>query len=65
MVKRFLHEKNIEFEEKDVSTSAEAQKEMMDKSGAMVVPIVDFEGEIMIGFDRPKLEELISERSKI
>ncbi|MAG08733.1 NrdH-redoxin [Candidatus Woesearchaeota archaeon] len=49
--KEFLKEHNIEFEDIDVSNNQEASKEMVDKSGQMGVPVIDIDGEIIIGFD--------------
>lgn len=55
-VKEFLAEHNVAFEEKDVSDPANAE-EAIKKSGQMGVPIVDIDGEIIIGFDEPHLRE--------
>lgn len=52
MVKNFLKEKNITFEEADVGRDRTAAKEMVDKSGQMGVPVVDIEGKIIVGFDK-------------
>ncbi|MBD3249432.1 NrdH-redoxin [Candidatus Woesearchaeota archaeon] len=57
--KEFLKENNVEFEEKDISSDQDAQKEMIEKSGQMGVPVIDIEGEIVTGYDPDKLKELI------
>ena len=54
-VKDFLKENNIEFEAKDVGEDEAARNEMSEKSGQMGVPVVDIDGEIIIGFDREKI----------
>ena len=59
MVKDFLKEKKIDFEEVDVSKDQDKAEEMMKKSGQMGVPVLDIEGEIIIGFNKPKIEEAI------
>nr|MBT6995204.1 NrdH-redoxin [Candidatus Woesearchaeota archaeon]MBT7237239.1 NrdH-redoxin [Candidatus Woesearchaeota archaeon] len=59
MAKEWLKEKNIKFEEVDVTSDQEAQKEMVDKSGQMGVPVIEVDGEILVGFDKPKLEKLL------
>ena len=59
MAKAWLKEKEIEFEEVDVTSNQEAQKEMVEKSGQMGVPVIDVDGKIVIGFNKPKLEELL------
>ena len=57
--KEFFKEKNIEYEEIDVSTNQEAQKEMIDKSGQMGVPVIDIDGEIIVGYDVEKLKNAL------
>jgi glutaredoxin 3 len=59
MAKRYLKEKNIEFEDVDVSQNKEAALEMIQKSGQMGVPVIDIDGEIVIGFDKEKIDELL------
>jgi glutaredoxin-like YruB-family protein len=55
-VKEFLKEKNVEFEDIDVSTNQEAAKEMVEKSGQMGVPVVMVDSEVIVGFDQDKLK---------
>jgi glutaredoxin-like YruB-family protein len=52
MAKDFLKEQNIEFESIDVGTDQEAAKEMVKKSGQMGVPVVEIDGEVIVGFDK-------------
>ena len=54
-LKEFLKEKEIPFENIDVGLARDAAMEMMDKSGQMGVPVVDIEGKIIIGFDKPAI----------
>ena len=58
-LKNFLKEKGFEFEDIDVSQSQELLDEMVEKSGQMGVPVVDINGEIIIGFDREKIVKLL------
>ena len=60
MAKAFFIENGVEFEEKNVATDMEAQKEMIHKSGQMGVPVIDFGDEIIIGFDKSKFQEKIA-----
>lgn len=55
-LKDFLKQKNIEFEERDVSTDRDASKEMMEKSGQAGVPVIDINGKIIVGFDKDAIE---------
>ncbi len=58
-LKEFLTEKGVEYENIDVSASEEAQKELMEKTGQMGVPVADIDGQIIIGFDKDKIESLL------
>jgi len=58
-LKNFLKEHNIQFEDIDVSQNEIAQKEMIEKSGQMGVPVADIDGEIVIGFDQDKIKKLL------
>ncbi|MDD2913220.1 MAG: glutaredoxin family protein [Candidatus Pacebacteria bacterium] len=58
-VKNFLKDNNIEFEEIDVSADEKAAEEMISKSGQMGVPVLDIGGEIVIGFDKEKISQLL------
>ena len=57
--KTYLEEKKIPYESIDVSANEAAQKEMIEKSGQLGVPVLDIDGNIVIGFDKPKIDELL------
>lgn len=59
MTKEFFKENNINYEEKDVSTDTKAREEMIKKSGQMGVPVIEIDGQIIVGFDKPKLSNLL------
>lgn len=56
MVKQFLDEKGIVYQDVDVSADSEKAQEMIDKSGQMGVPVVDIGGKIIVGFDKAAIE---------
>jgi glutaredoxin 3 len=59
MAKKYLTERGIKFIERDVSQDQAASDEMVSISGQMGVPVIVVDGKIVIGFDRPKLEQLL------
>lgn len=59
-LKEFLKQHNIEFEDTDVSKDKKALEEMIKKSGQMGVPVVDIDGEIVVGFDKEKIVKLLN-----
>ena len=59
MAKDFFKENNVEFTDKDVSTDRASAEEMVKKSGQMGVPVIDIDGQIIVGFDEPRLRDLL------
>lgn len=59
MAKKYLDSKNIKYEEYDVSSDKNAASEMINKSGQRGVPVLDIDGNIVIGFDKDKIDDLI------
>jgi glutaredoxin 3 len=59
-LKEFLKEKNIGFEDINVAEDREAREEMVHKSGQMGVPVVDIDGEIVVGFEKQKISKLLN-----
>lgn len=57
--KQFLKDNNIEFENLDVSTDQLAAQEMIRKSGQMGVPVLDIDGQIIVGFDKEKIKQAL------
>ena len=58
-VKEFLKEHDISFEDIDVSKDREAAREMITKSGQMGVPVVEINGQIVVGFNKVRILELL------
>jgi len=56
----FLKEKGIEFEEIDVSKDEKARDEMIKKSGRLEAPIIEIDGQIVVGFDKEKISNLLN-----
>ncbi len=61
-VKKFIEEKGFEYEERNVYENADYVDEMIKKSNQMGVPVIDIDGEIIVGFNRPRLEEILAEK---
>ena len=59
MAKDFFKEEGIEYSEHDVVSDLAARREMIDKSGQMGVPVIEVNGEIVIGFNKEKLSTLL------
>ena len=59
MAKAFFIQNDVEYEEKNVATDMEAQQEMIQKSGQRGVPVIDINGEIIVGFNQEAIEKAL------
>jgi len=59
MVKDYLKDKNISFTDVDVAADQAQVEEMVKKSGQMGVPVVDVNGQIIVGFNRPAIDQAL------
>ncbi|HHW48892.1 MAG TPA: NrdH-redoxin [Clostridiaceae bacterium] len=59
MAKKYLDSKNVKYEEIDVSVDRDAAMEMVRKSRQRGVPVLDIDGNIVIGFDKDRIDSLI------
>lgn len=57
--KRYFREHNIKFRDVDVSKDPTAARDMVRRSGQQGVPQIDIGGKIIVGFDRPKINQLL------
>ena len=57
--KEFLKQNNFAFEDLNVAESEEARTEMINKSGQMAVPVLDIDGEIIVGFEVGKIKKAL------
>ncbi|HJX03239.1 MAG TPA: PDZ domain-containing protein [Dehalococcoidia bacterium] len=60
MAKRFLAESGVKYDEADVSVDTQAATEMANLTRQMGVPVIVINGEPIIGFNRTRIEQLIS-----
>lgn len=59
-LKEFLKEHGFEFEDINVAVDARAREEMIARSRQMGVPVIDINGEIIVGFDKKKIVQLLN-----
>ncbi len=59
MSKEYFKENNVPYTEHDVAADMEQRQIMIDKSGQMGVPVIFVNDEMVIGFDKKRLEELL------
>lgn len=59
MAKAYFREKGIKFTDIDVSRDQAAARDMVRRSGQMGVPVIDINGKIVVGFNRPQVNALL------
>ena len=57
--KDFLTDKNIPFTEYDLTKEVAMRDEVIKKTGQMAVPVIEVDGEIMVGFDETRLSQML------
>jgi glutaredoxin-like YruB-family protein len=57
--KKYLQQRGVPFEDEDVSRNIIAAQYMVQRSGQQGVPVIQVGGEIVIGFDRARLDALL------
>ncbi len=60
MAKEFLSQKGYQFTDYDVTKDRAALDEMVKISGARSVPVIAACNEVMVGFDKTRLEQMLS-----
>ena len=59
--KQYLKSKGVEYKEINVAEDMEGREEMVNLSGQMGVPVVNINGTIIVGFDKPAIDEALEE----
>ncbi len=54
--KEYFDKLGVKYTDKNVERDPEAGLEATDKSGQRGIPVIDIDGEIIVGFDRPKID---------
>ncbi len=58
-VKEFLSQKQVEFTERNIAADPAALAKL-EQLGYMTTPVTVIDGEVIVGFNRAKLEELLA-----
>lgn len=59
MAKDYLTAKKVEYVNYDVGADTAKAEEMVQKSGQMGVPVLEINGNIVVGFNRPEIDRLL------
>ena len=59
MAKEFFKEQGVSYEEFNVANDPNKRAEMVEMTGQMGVPVIRIENDVIIGFNKPKVAELL------
>ena len=64
MAKEYLDSKGVKYTEKDITSDADAFKFVVDEVGQAVTPIITINDTVIVGFDRPKIDDALEDTAK-
>lgn len=59
LAKQYFRRNKIRFRDVDISKDQAAARDVVRRSGQMGVPVIDIGGKIIVGFDKPKVNQLL------
>ncbi|MDD5355971.1 MAG: Uxx-star family glutaredoxin-like (seleno)protein [Candidatus Omnitrophica bacterium] len=59
-LKEYLSQKNVSFQNVDVSVDKSSLEEMVKLTGQMGVPVAVIDGNVVVGFDKAKIDSLLN-----
>ncbi len=64
---QYLQKLGVAYTKKDVEQDKDAYEELMKKNGGNFqgVPVTDIDGEIILGFDRPKIDSVLRDKKLV
>lgn len=63
--KDYMDKLGVKYTEKNVEEDVAFAKEAVEKSGQTGIPVIDIDGTIIIGFDRPKLDAAFKDKKLV
>ena len=60
MVKEYLSQKGVDYTDHDLSKDPNKAREMVAKTGQMGVPVIIIDENIVIGFNKARIDELLA-----
>lgn len=65
MTKHYLDEKSIAYSYVNIDNDPAGGLEAINKSGQRAIPVIDIDGDIIVGFDRPLIDAALKKNSLI
>ncbi|MFN2136740.1 MAG: glutaredoxin family protein [Candidatus Promineifilaceae bacterium] len=59
MAKQYFRRNKIRFKDVDVSKDPAAARDLVRRTGQMGVPVIDINGKVIVGFNKPEINRLL------
>lgn len=57
--KQYFDKLGVKYEDRNIEQDPTFMHEAIEKSGQMGIPVIDIDGQIIVGFDRPRIDAAI------
>lgn len=61
----YLDKVGVKYDVKDIESDRSIAEESIEKSGQMGIPVIDIAGDIIVGFDRPKIDQSLKSHNLV
>lgn len=65
MATAYFDSRKVKYKEIDVSQDAKAAEWVMDKLGYIATPVIDIDGTVVLGFDRPAIDAALNDKKLV
>ncbi|HSH55336.1 MAG TPA: glutaredoxin domain-containing protein [Candidatus Limnocylindrales bacterium] len=63
--KQYFDKLGVSYEVRDIEVNHAYATEAVEKSDQMGIPVIDIDGEIIVGFDRPKIDKALHDKKLV
>ena len=63
--KQYFDKLGVKYEDRDVEGNPQYAVEAVTKSGQRGIPVIDIDGDIIVGFDRPRIDAALKSRNLV
>lgn len=57
---RYFDKIGVSYEKRDIEENQAWQQEAVSKSGQTGIPVIDIDGTVVVGFNRPQIDDALS-----
>ncbi len=63
--KQYFDKLGVQYEVRDIERDHAYATESVEKSGQMGIPVIDIDGTIIVGFDKPKIDKALHDKQLV